>query len=136
MWMQTQLILGQADPDRMRPARGRIRAVMGQLSNQSGDARQLERRLDNVSGAIQRILVITLDEAAVLQSLYNVESNEGTHKLLSVPEQVHIWTTTVIEWCLMIAGRVQRLLTGRRASRLAASARAQRRIVRARRSNR
>lgn len=47
------------------------------------------------------------EEEELLQKLYNFISNQGTHKLGSSAEHFHVAKTTVIEWCMMIAGRLQ-----------------------------
>lgn len=46
------------------------------------------------------------EEQELLQKLYNYISNKGSHALGSAPEQFHVARTTVIEWCMLIAGRV------------------------------
>lgn len=51
--------------------------------------------------------ILGTNDARLLQELYNYLSNEGSHSLASAPEQFHVAKVTVIEWCMMIAGRVQ-----------------------------
>ena len=51
--------------------------------------------------------IVGREEEELLQKLYNYLSNKGSHVLSSSPEQFHVSRTTVIEWCMMIAGRVQ-----------------------------
>lgn len=48
-------------------------------------------------------------EGDVLQKLYNFLSTEGAHQLESAPEQVRVAKNTVIEWGLLVVGRVQKL---------------------------
>jgi hypothetical protein len=50
--------------------------------------------------------IIDSDETKLLQSLYNFLSNQGAHKLGSAPEQLRVAHATVIEWCMLIAGRI------------------------------
>lgn len=47
------------------------------------------------------------DEGEILQKLYNYLSNAGTHGLGNDPEQVRIMRITIIEWGLLVVGRVQ-----------------------------
>lgn len=54
--------------------------------------------------------VFNTDEDEVLRRLYAYLSNQGSHKLGAAPEQFHVAKVTVIEWCMMLAGRVQRYL--------------------------
>lgn len=49
------------------------------------------------------------EESALLQALYNFLSNQGTHKLGAAPEQLRVAYATVIEWCMLVAGRVKTL---------------------------
>ncbi len=53
--------------------------------------------------------VLTRDEAALAQTLYNYLSNAGSHRLGSAPEQVRVSKNMVIEFGLMMVGRVQAL---------------------------
>lgn len=53
--------------------------------------------------------VITREEAELAQKLYNYLSNAGTHQLGSAPEQARVTRNFVIEFCLMVVGRVQHL---------------------------
>jgi hypothetical protein len=55
--------------------------------------------------------IIGREEEELLQKLYNYLSNMGSHVLGSTPEQFHVSRTTVVEWCMMIAGRVQNYLS-------------------------
>jgi hypothetical protein len=50
------------------------------------------------------------EESELLQKLYNFLSNQGSHKLGSAPEQLHVAYATVIEWCMLIAGRIRSFL--------------------------
>ena len=50
--------------------------------------------------------LIVADESAILQSVYNFLSNQGAHKLTSAPEQLRVAHATVVEWCMMVAGRI------------------------------
>lgn len=54
--------------------------------------------------------ILVRDESSLLQSLYKFMSNEGVHKLGSAPEQAQVARVTVIEWCMLVAGRVQAFL--------------------------
>jgi len=51
--------------------------------------------------------VITSDEGALAQKLYNYLSNAGAHILGSAPEQVRLSRNFVVELSLMVVGRVQ-----------------------------
>jgi hypothetical protein len=50
------------------------------------------------------------EESELLQKLYNFLSNQGTHKLGSAPEQLRVAHATVIEWCMLVAGRIANFL--------------------------
>ena len=50
---------------------------------------------------------VTTDEGEVLQKLYGYLSNAGAHGLGSEAEQVRVTKNTVIEWGLLVVGRVQ-----------------------------
>jgi hypothetical protein len=50
--------------------------------------------------------LINPDEAQFLQQLYAVLSNGSAHRLGAPPELFRATKVTVIEWCLLIAGRV------------------------------
>jgi hypothetical protein len=54
--------------------------------------------------------LLSEDESKVVQGVFNYVSNTGTHKLGSDVEQVRVTKNTLIEWSLMIVGRVQGLL--------------------------
>jgi len=54
--------------------------------------------------------IVGPEESALLQTLYNFLSNQGTHKLGSAPEQLRVAHATVIEWCMLIAGRASDFL--------------------------
>jgi hypothetical protein len=56
---------------------------------------------------LRKVDVIGVEEEELLGKLYRFLSNTGSHVLGSAPEQFHVARTTVIEWCMMIAGRVQ-----------------------------
>jgi hypothetical protein len=51
--------------------------------------------------------ILTPDEMELGQKLYNYLSNAGTHSLGSAPEQVRVSKNMVIEFGLMMVGRVQ-----------------------------
>jgi len=51
--------------------------------------------------------IVGPEESALLQTLYNFLSNQSTHKLGAAPEQLRVAHVTVIEWCLLIVGRVR-----------------------------
>src|SRR6267143_3557140 len=53
--------------------------------------------------------VLTSEEADILQKFYNYFSNVGTHRLGSQQEHVRVAKNTVIEWGLLLVGRVQAL---------------------------
>lgn len=53
--------------------------------------------------------VLTPDEADLFQKLYNYISNVGAHKLGSSQEHARVAKNTVIEWSLLVVGRVQAL---------------------------
>jgi len=53
--------------------------------------------------------VLTPEEADLCQKLYNYFSNVGTHRLGSHHEHVRVAKNTVIEWGLLILGRIQAL---------------------------
>jgi len=53
--------------------------------------------------------VLTPEEADIFQKLYNYFSNVGTHRLGSQEEHVRVAKNTVIEWGLLLVGRVQAL---------------------------
>ena len=55
--------------------------------------------------------VLTPEEADLFQKMYNYFSNVGTHKLGSEQEHVRVAKNTVIEWGLLLVGRVQALST-------------------------
>ncbi len=54
--------------------------------------------------------VIGPEESELMQKLYNFLSNQGAHKLTSAPEQLHVAHVTVIEWCMLVTGRVQQMI--------------------------
>ena len=51
------------------------------------------------------------EESALLRALYAFLSNQGVHKLGAAPEQLRVAHATVVEWCLLVVGRVKNLLT-------------------------
>jgi hypothetical protein len=53
--------------------------------------------------------VLTAEEAELFQKMYNYFSNVGTHRLGSEREHVRVAKNTVIEWGLLLVGRVQAL---------------------------
>lgn len=50
------------------------------------------------------------EESEFLQKFYNFLSNQGSHKLGSAPEQLRVAHATVVEWCMLIAGRIANFL--------------------------
>jgi hypothetical protein len=60
--------------------------------------------------------ILTADEGELSQKLYNYLSNAGAHRLSSGPEQLRVTKNMVIELGLLVVGRVQSLLGGKRAS--------------------
>jgi hypothetical protein len=55
--------------------------------------------------------IVGLEEGELLQKLYNFLSNQGAHRLGTPPEQLRVAYATVIEWCMLVAGRIQAYLT-------------------------
>jgi hypothetical protein len=55
--------------------------------------------------------LITRQEEELLQKLYGYLSTESVHALGAGPEQLRVSRVTVIEWCMLIAGRVQKYLS-------------------------
>lgn len=51
--------------------------------------------------------ILNGDESALAHKLYNFASNTGSHALGSAPEQARVAKNMVIEFCLMVVGRVQ-----------------------------
>ena len=51
------------------------------------------------------------DADELLQRLYNYLSNVGSHSLGSDDEQFYVARTSVIEWCMLIAGRAESLVS-------------------------
>ena len=56
---------------------------------------------------LQNARLLSEKEAEVVQKLYNYMSQEGSHSLSSAPEQLRVTKNTIIEWSLMLVGRVQ-----------------------------
>jgi len=56
--------------------------------------------------------VLTAEEGELFQKLYNYLSNVGAHRLGSTPEHVKVSKNTVIEWGLLLVGRIQALKQG------------------------
>lgn len=54
--------------------------------------------------------LLTPNEAEAVQKLYNYLSTDGAHALGSAPEQARVAKNNVIEWSLLILGRVQKYL--------------------------
>jgi len=54
--------------------------------------------------------IVGREESELLQKLYNFLSNQSTHKLGAAPEQLRVAHVTVVEWCLLILGRVKAFL--------------------------
>jgi hypothetical protein len=54
--------------------------------------------------------LITEKEEGVIQKLYGYASEEGAHALGSGPEQVRVAKNSILEWSLMIAGRLENLV--------------------------
>jgi hypothetical protein len=53
--------------------------------------------------------VLTTEEADLFQKFYNYFSNVGSHRLGSGHEHVRVARNTVIEWGMLLVGRVQAL---------------------------
>lgn len=51
--------------------------------------------------------LLTPHESDVCQKLYNYLSQAGSHSLMSAPEQLRVSKNTVVEWSLLLVGRVQ-----------------------------
>ena len=60
---------------------------------------------------LRKVGIIGDSDMEVMQSIYNYLSNRGTHKLQTAPEEFHVMKTTVIEWTLLIAGRIRNYMT-------------------------
>ena len=69
---------------------------------------ELPKRFKRLLGYAQTNGIISTDEEGVLQALYNLLSNEGSHALGSKEELFHVAYATTIEWCLLLTGRVPR----------------------------
>ncbi|MPY86916.1 MAG: hypothetical protein GEU99_03245 [Luteitalea sp.] len=54
--------------------------------------------------------IIGPEESELLQKLYNFLSNQGAHRLGTAPEQLRVAYATVIEWCMLVVGRIQAYL--------------------------
>jgi hypothetical protein len=54
--------------------------------------------------------IISGDEAEVIQKLYNYLSNAGAHSLGTSGEQARVCRASIIEWSLLLVGRVQERL--------------------------
>lgn len=59
---------------------------------------------------LRKVGIIGDSDMEMMQSIYNYLSNRGTHRLRSEPEEFHVMKTTVIEWALLLAGRVRSYL--------------------------
>lgn len=55
--------------------------------------------------------VVGYDESELLQKLYNYLSNQGAHRLGTQSEQLRVAHATVVEWCMLIAGRVRAFIS-------------------------
>ena len=86
----------------VKEACGKVEAKAGK-SVSSGSFQPYKQYLENAG-------LLVPDESAILQSLYNFLSNQGAHKLSSAPEQLRVAHATVVEWCMMVAGRVDAFL--------------------------
>ena len=82
----------------IKEACGKIEMRVGK-SVPSGSFQPHKQYLENAG-------LLVPDESAVLQSLYNFLSNQGAHKLSSAPEQLRVAHATIIEWCMLVAGRI------------------------------
>ena len=82
----------------IKEACGKIETRVGK-SVPSGSFQPHKQYLENAG-------LLVPDESAVLQSLYNFLSNQGAHKLSSAPEQLRVAHATIIEWCMLVAGRI------------------------------
>jgi hypothetical protein len=65
------------------------------------------RRFSECNNKLVSVGLLTTQEAEVNQKLGNYLAVAGSHALTSAPEQVRVCRTTVIEWSLLIAGRLQ-----------------------------
>lgn len=86
----------------VKEACGKVQARVGK-SVPSGTFQPYKQYLENAG-------LLVSDESAVLQSLYNFLSNQAAHKLSTAPEQLRVAHATVIEWCMMLAGRIEAFL--------------------------
>jgi hypothetical protein len=55
--------------------------------------------------------IVVREESELLQVLYNFLSNQSTHRLGAAPEQLQVARVTVIEWCMLVAGRVEAFIS-------------------------
>ena len=87
----------------VREACGKIESRANASAPTRGTFQPYKQYLENAG-------LIVADETAILQSVYNFLSNQGAHKLTSAPEQLRVAHATVVEWCMMVAGRIDTLL--------------------------
>jgi hypothetical protein len=62
--------------------------------------------------ALEGLKVITVKEGAAIQALYGFISEEGVHAFTSAAEQARIAKNCVIEWSLLVVGRIERKKAG------------------------
>jgi len=68
------------------------------------------RKFKEMNDQLVSLRLLSSHEGEVTQKLYNYLSTAGSHALSSAPEQVRVSRATVIEWTMMIAGRLQHSL--------------------------
>jgi hypothetical protein len=67
------------------------------------------RSFKNCNERLHSLKFFSKEEFELTQKLMNLLAVEGSHTLSSAPEQARVARTTVIEWSMLIAGRLQRL---------------------------
>jgi hypothetical protein len=56
--------------------------------------------------------LLSITEEALAQSIYNCLSEEGSHNLTAAPEQMRVLKNIVVEFVLLLAGRIQTFTSG------------------------
>ena len=87
-----------------------FREAGAKLSVKTGAPAPINTKFSEWKEFLRKLGVIENDdEQALLQNLCNFLSNAGTHALTSTPVQLHVVHVTVVEWCMLLAGRVRTL---------------------------
>jgi hypothetical protein len=76
----------------------------------SGEPVPVEEKAVLWKNYLRKVGLIGDSDMEMMQSIYNYLSNRGSHRLRSEPEEFHVMKTTVIEWALLLAGRVRSYL--------------------------